>query len=367
MTIDLRSDTRTLPDQEMKAAMVAATLGDDSFGDDPTVRELEEQSSALTGKAAALFTCSGTMSNLLAVLALGGMDEGALVVAGADAHLMHYENDNVRILGRGRVLLVPDAPFGELDTRQAAGALAGRGPAPAVLCLENTHNRLGGNALPASVLAGLAAVARQAGASVHLDGARLPNAAVALGEPVAELARGADTVAISLCKGLTAPAGSVLAGSSEVIGRARYLRRMIGGTMHQSGMLAGAGLVALGRIGRLAEDHRRAALLAAGLSEIPGLVVRTVPHPTNMVFAGVPGCPADELAGCLARHGVLGLPVTSEEVRFVLHAGHEDGDVSAAAAACARAVASLPSSSLGSADREDVADRPPGVGRGVRA
>jgi len=339
MTIDLRSDTRTLPDQEMKAAMVAAPLGDDSFGDDPTVRELEEQASALTGKAAAVFTCSTTMSNLLAVLALGGMDDGAVVVAGAEAHLMHYENDNVRRLGRGRVVMVPDAPFGQIEPAVVASVLRGSGAA--VLCLENTHNRLGGNALPPWSLAEVSAAARDACASVHLDGARLANASVALGQPVAQLAGGADTVAVSLCKGLSAPAGSVLAGDVAVIERARYLRRMIGGTMHQSGMLAAAGLVALGRIGRLADDHRRAAKLAARLGEIPGIVVRTVPHPTNMVFAGLPGCPAGELAGSLARHGLLGLPVTDEEVRFVLHAGHEDSDVSVAVTAGARAVAEL--------------------------
>lgn len=339
--VDLRSDTRTLPDQEMKVAMIAAELGDDSFGDDPTVRALEEQAAALTGMTSALFTCSTTMSNLLAVLALGGIDEGALVVAGAEAHLVHYENDGVRTLGRRRLVTVPDAPFGELDAAAATAALTSDGLPCAVLCLENTHNRLGGNALDADAVRRPCAAARRAGAAVHLDGARLPNAAVALGKPVVDLARDADTVAISLCKGLGAPAGSVLAGAPEVIERARYLRRMVGGTMHQSGMLAAAGLVALRRISRLAEDHRRAAHLADGLREVPGLEVRAVPRPTNMVFVRAPGCPVGQLAGSLAEHGVLGLPVTREEVRFVLHAGHEDTDVSAATAQCARAVAAL--------------------------
>jgi threonine aldolase len=340
-TVDLRSDTRTLPDREMRAAMAAAEVGDDSFGDDPTVLALEERAAALTGMDAAVFTCGGTMSNLLAVLARAGVDQDGLVVAGEQAHLVHYENDGVRTLGRARVVTVPDGPFGELDAAAVAEALHLRASGPAVVCLENTSNRLGGSALEVDAMQRQITPARDAGAAVHLDGARLPDAAVALGRSVTALARGVDTVAISLCKGLGAPAGSVLCGHPEVLERVRYLRRMVGGTMHQSGVLAAAGLVALSRIDRRADDHRRAALLAERLREVPALVVLQVPHPTNMVFVRVPGVPATTFAARLAECGVLGLPVTEEDIRFVLHAEHNDGDVEIAATRCARVAAEL--------------------------
>ncbi|MFL6130811.1 MAG: threonine aldolase family protein [Mycobacteriales bacterium] len=336
--VDLRSDTRTVPDPQMRAAMAAAEVGDDSFGDDPTVRELEDRAADLAGTEAAVFTCGGTMSNLLAVLALAGVDRGALVVAGAESHLVHYENDGVRTLGRVRVATVPDRPVGELDPVALDRALADPAAGPRVVTLENTSNRCGGSALDQAAMRRQIEPAWRAGAAVHLDGARLPNAAVALDRPVAELARGVDTVAISLCKGLGAPAGSVLCGTAAVLERVRYLRRMVGGTMHQSGVLAAAGLVALTRLPRLAEDHRRAALLAARLRELPRLAVRRTPHPTNMVMVRLPGTAAALLADRLAAHGVLGLPVTAEEVRLVVHAGHADQDILAAAARVAAAV-----------------------------
>ena len=338
--VDLRSDTRTLPDEQMRAAMASAEVGDDSFGDDPSVIELERRAAALTGTAAALFTCGGTMSNLLAVLTLAGVDTGARVVTGAESHVVHYENDGIPALARARVLTVPDTPDGELDAGELERA-AGAGAGPVVVCLENTHNRLGGNALDAAAMRRQIAAARRSGAAVHVDGARLLNAAVAVGQDITELTAGAATVAISLCKGLGAPAGSVLCGGQDVIDRARYLRRMIGGTMHQSGILAAAGLVALSRAGRLADDHRRAALLAAWLRDGTGLSVRPVSRPTNMVFVRVPGVSAEALAGRFAEHGVLGLAVTGEDVRLVTHAGHDDRDMSIAAASCRRAAAGL--------------------------
>lgn len=339
--VDLRSDTRTLPDGPMRAAMAQADVGDDSFGDDPSVLALEEKTAKLTAKAAAVFTCGGTMSNLLGVLSLAGIDQAATVIAGMQSHIVHYENDGVRTLGRATLLTVPDAPHGELDAAALSAALTRRRRGPAVVCLENTSNRLGGIALDVDATGRQIAVAREAGAAVHLDGARLPNASVALGRTIAELAAGADTVAISLCKGLGAPAGSVLCGAADVIERARYLRRMVGGTMHQSGVLAAAGLLALSRMGRLADDHRRAAMLATGLRGIRGLAVSEVPRPTNMVLAGVRGIPAQALADCLAGHGVLGLAVNHDEVRFVAHAGHDDHDIDLAIRRCSQAVAEV--------------------------
>jgi len=337
--VDLRSDTRTLPDERMRLAMAAADVGDDSFGDDPSVLALEEKAAGLTGKAAAVFTCGGTMSNLLGVLALAGIDNDAHVIAGTRSHIVHLENDGLRTLGRARLLPVSDAPYGELDADALATELARPGRGPTVVCLENTSNLLGGVAIDVAATRRQIAVARQAGAATHLDGARLPNACVALGRPIAELADGADTVAISLCKGLGAPAGSVLCGSTDVIERARYLRRMVGGTMHQSGVLAAAGLLALSRMARLADDHRRAAALSAGLRGLSGLVVRDVPRPTNMVLIRLPGIPAQVLSASLAGHGVLGLAVNQDEVRFVTHAGHDDHDIGLAIGRCAQAVA----------------------------
>ncbi|MCO5995371.1 threonine aldolase family protein [Actinoallomurus rhizosphaericola] len=326
--IDLRSDTRTRPDSRMRAAMARAEVGDDSFGDDPTVTELEERVADLLGAKAALFTAGGTMSNLLAVLTGAGAGGGS-VVAGAQSHLLHHENDGARVLARARIHTVPD-PHGELDEDAVTAALA-EGARPSLLWLENTSNRYGGNALDEASLRRQAAPARNAGAAVHLDGARLANAAVALGRSPAELAAVADTVSFSLCKGLGAPAGSLLCGPAELIQEARYFRRMIGGTLHQAGVLAAAGLVALDRLPDLAEDHRRAAALRAALAGIAGVEPSAIPRPTNMALFRVPGVPAEKALERLAGAGVLGLPITADLVRLVVHREHSDTDIERAA------------------------------------
>jgi threonine aldolase len=327
--IDLRSDTRTVPDAAMRAAMGKAEVGDDSYGDDPTVARLEERGADLLGTERALFTCSGTMSNLLAVLTTVGADGAGTVVAGAGAHLLNLENDGVRVLARARVEAVPD-PAGELSADAVTAVLAPR-PRPALVWLENTSNLHGGNAHDQVALARQAAPARRAGAMVHLDGARLANAAVALGAPVAALAAVADTVSFSLCKGLGAPVGSLLGGPAELIREARVLRRMVGGTMHQTGIVAAAGLTALDRLPDLAEDHRRAALLRDALAAVDGVEVTTIPCPTNMALLRVPGRGAEETVRRLAAAGVLGLPVGAELVRLVVHREHSDADIVQAA------------------------------------
>ena len=326
--VDLRSDTRTTPDTRMRAAMARAEVGDDSFGDDPTVAALEERVAGLLGTEAALFTTGGTMSNLLAVLAVVGTD-GGTIVAGAQSHLLHHENDGARILARARIHAVPDAD-GELDGDAVAAVLPARSRATLVW-LENTSNRYGGNALDEASLRRQAGPARRAGAAVHLDGARLANAAVAVGEKPAELAAVADTVSFSLCKGLGAPSGSLLCGPAGLIREARYLRRMIGGTMHQAGVLAAAGLVALDRLAALIEDHRRAAALRAALAAITGVELPGIPRPTNMVLFRVPGTSAENALERLAGAGVLGLPITSDLVRLVVHREHSDTDIERAA------------------------------------
>jgi threonine aldolase len=311
----------------MRAAMARAEVGDDSFGDDPTVTRLEARGAELLGTEQSLFTCSGTMSNLLAVLATAG-SAGGTVVAGSHAHLLHHENDGVRVLARARVQVLAD-PHGELDPADVAAALADR-PARSVLWLENTSNLRGGHAQDEPALDRQAAAGRRAGAWIHLDGARLANAAVAVGRPVAALARMADSVAFSLCKGLGAPAGSLLGGSAEFVREARWLRRMVGGTMHQAGVLAAAGLLALDRLPALAEDHRRAATLRDLLKATIGVELVAVPRPTNMVFFRVRQQSATELVTRLAAVGVLGLPVSDDTVRLVVHHEHTDDDIQVA-------------------------------------
>ena len=318
----------------MRAAMAAAEVGDDGFGDDPTVMYLEERVAALMGTQSALFTCGGTMSNLLAVLAVLGTG-GGTIVAGERAHLLHHENDGARVLARARVRSVPD-PDGELDAAAVAAELPST---PSMVWLENTGNLTGGNAQDEASLRRQAAPARRAGAAVHLDGARLANAAVALGRPIAELAEVADTISFSLCKGLGGPAGSLLCGSAALVREARYLRRMIGGTMHQAGVLAAAGLVALDRLPGLADDHRRAAALRDGLAALPDVEVVTVPRPTNMVLFGIHGMTAEAVLERTAAAGVLGLPITAGTVRLVVHREHSNADI---ARAVERIAAALP-------------------------
>jgi threonine aldolase len=327
--IDLRSDTLTRPDDEMRAAMGRAEVGDDSYGDDPTVALLEDRVAEVLGADAAMFTPSTTMSNLIAVLLWLGTGGGVLV-AGERAHVVTLENDGAPTVARARLGTVPDAG-GHLEPADIA-AIAEAVGSPAsgrLLWLENTANLAGGHAQTAAELERSAAAGREAGYRVHLDGARLMNAAVATGCDPAELAAAADTVSFSLSKALGAPAGAVLAGSSDAIAEARAVRRMLGGTMHQAGVLAAAGLVALRRTPLLALDHERTARLRAGLERLPGWKIRPVGRPTNMVFASRPSIPGERLAAWLARAGVLTLPVGGEDVRFVVHHQHTDADIDA--------------------------------------
>ncbi|WP_433493548.1 threonine aldolase family protein [Micromonospora sp. CA-248089] len=324
--VDLRSDTRTVPDDAMRKAMSVAAVGDDSYGDDPTVAELEETAAGLLGTDAAVFTPSTTMSNLLAVLLWLGTDGGVLVV-GRRAHVVTLENDGARRLARAHLVTLAD-PAGHLSPAEVTAAL----PGPAgrtLLWLENTANLAGGHAQTPAELATSARAGRAGGARVHLDGARLTNAAVATGSSLADLAAPADTVALSLSKGLGAPAGALLAGPASAIAEARELRQMLGGTMHQAGVLAAAGLVALGRRHELARDHERADRLREGLGGIDGVDVVEVDRPTNMVFLRRVGTPAEVTATRLAENGVLVLPVGDDTVRLVVHRQHTDDDIEA--------------------------------------
>ena len=326
--IDLRSDTVTLPTPAMRRAIAEAELGDDVFRDDPTVNRLEALAAETLGKEAALLTASGTMSNLVALLS--HCQRGDEVLLGSEAHILHYEAVGGAALGGLELRPLPNDSRGCIDPAAIEEAVRPpdiHQPRTGLLCLENTHNRCGGTVLSEADLQAMAQVARRWSFPVHLDGARIFNAAVALGVPVAQLARPVDSVSVSLCKGLACPVGSVLCGSAEFIQRARRYRKMVGGGMRQAGIIAAAGIVAFETmIDRLAEDHENARLLAQGLADIPG--VRLVPPQvdSNMAFFTLDGVNSLELAGRLSQAKVMCLD-EGGRVRVVTHYGIERADV----------------------------------------
>jgi len=338
--VDLRSDTVTQPTERMREAMARARVGDDVYGEDPTVRALEELAAERMGKEAALFCASGTMANLVAVLTHTQRGDG--VLCEATAHIYEYESQGLSALA-GAVLRPIRGERGWISPVALEAALQPTGPhfpPPRLVCLENTHNRAGGVAVTPERIASTAAVAHRAGLAVHLDGARIFNAAVALGVPAKVLAEPADSVMFSLSKGLSAPVGSVLCGSRPFIERARRWRQMVGGGMRQAGVLAAAGIVALQEmVDRLAEDHRRAKALAGGLSRLPGVEVDPDQVDTNIVLARVEGL-AHDLVARLAAQGVLCFALSPQEIRFVTHRHISDEDVAWAVEAFRRIWAS---------------------------
>ena len=321
LLLDFRSDTRTTPDTAMRAAMAGAAVGDDAYGDDPSVLELEAAGARLTGKQAALFLPSGTMANLVAVLC-AAPGPGAALLTGADTHVARLESEGIRRFGGVRLVPVAQRDDGSLRPTALERALREHAPDGAVVGLENTCMLHSGNALDAAALDEAAAPARRHGAHVHLDGARLANAAVAHGVPVAHLAAAADSVTVCLSKGLGAPVGSLLCGTTAFVARARTARLHLGGTMHQAGVVAAAGLRALERVPHLADDHALTARLAAGLAMVPGAEVARPPHPTNIVTLRMRGLTDEELTGQLAAAGVRVLPLGDGRVRFVVHREH---------------------------------------------
>lgn len=315
-TVDLRSDTVTQPTEAMREAMARAEVGDDVYGEDPTVARLEALAASMLGVEAALFCPSGTMANLVAVLAQTA--PGDLVVVGRLAHL--YINESGWIGAVAGVVPWPvDGPDGAPTLAELEALPRGPfAPPPVLLCLENTHNFLGGTVLPPARMDEVTAAAHARGWRVHLDGARLFNAAVALGVPAARLARGADSVMVSLSKGLSAPVGSLLGGSAALVARARQVRKRLGGGMRQVGVLAAAGIVALETmVARLAEDHATARALARGLRDIPGLDVDLERVQTNMVMVEAPDAP--QLVQRLAARGVLVHALGPRRLRLVTH------------------------------------------------
>ena len=316
--IDLRSDTITLPTAQMRKAMAEAVVGDDVYGEDPTVNRLEARAAEVLGMEAALFVPSGTMGNAIAIRILTRRGDEVLVER--RSHVVRFELSGMSVLS-GVMPRIADAPGGHLTPEHVRAALAPRAyykSDVSLVVLENTHNLGGGTVQGVGEHRAVVAAARECGFRVHLDGARLWNAAVALGVSPATLAAGVDTVMTCLSKGLCAPVGSLLASTRERIDAARRVRKLLGGGMRQAGVLAAAGLVALETlVPRLAEDHANARLLGQALAR--GRGVRLAPVETNIVVGILEGRTAPEAVAALGRRGVLATAMDGRTLRLTTH------------------------------------------------
>ena len=355
--IDLRSDTVTHPTEAMRRAMASARVGDDVFGDDPTVNELEARAAALLGKEAGLFVTSGSMGNLVSLLA--HLPRGHEAIAGASTHVVMDEAGGHAVIVSASIRALRERADGTMDPAEIEDAFRDpedyHEPPTGLIVLENTHAHSGGRPLPMDYVERVAGIARERGVPLHMDGARLFNASVALGVTPAEIAAHADTVTFCLSKGLSAPIGSVVVGPAPFIARARRARKLLGGGMRQVGVLAAAGLVALdegpdGTVARLAEDHANARRLAEGLAELTG--IRSpggIAQPdedgpldpsravTNFVLFRVARDRSAFLAALEAR-GVLMVPYAHGQIRAVTHLGVTAHDVDRVVAAAAEAL-----------------------------
>jgi threonine aldolase len=357
--IDLRSDTVTRPSEAMRHAMACAEVGDDVFGDDPTVNALEARAAEVTGKAAGLLVPSGTMGNLVAQMS--HVPRGGEIIAAVNSHPVVHEAAGHAVVVGASIRTLPSRDDGTLDPADVEAAFRDpadiHNPVTSLVIIENAHGHSMGRPLPPSYMAELAAVAHRHGVPLHVDGARLFNAAVALGIPARELVTDADSVTFCLSKGLGCPVGSMVTGSPEFIGRARRARKLLGGGMRQAGILASAGLLALregpeGMIDRLAEDHANTRRLADALSGMPGIapfdpsravtnfvIFRVTPTDPNTPAASLP---ARELRarflGTLAREGVLMIEWEADEIRAVPHFGVDARDIDVTIDACHRAL-----------------------------
>lgn len=338
--IDLRSDTVTRPSPEMRRVIADAEVGDAVLGDDPSVAALEEYAAELLGKERALYFPSGIMANQTALVLLAA--PGSEVVIDAGGHILNYEEGAAAAWAGVQLRAVPTAT-GLLSAADVDAAIRPESrylPQTSLLCLENTHNSAGGRVLPLEAMEEVVEVARARGVAVHLDGARLPNAAVASGRPMRDWAALADTVMFALSKGLGAPVGSILAGTEEAMERAWRIRRRLGGGMRQAGLIAAAGLYALrNNFDRLSEDHRRARRLAELASTVPGLSADGPETNIVMIDIRAEGVSPDRLLTELARRDVHMTQFGPRRVRAITHLDIDDAAVERAGAALADAVA----------------------------
>jgi threonine aldolase len=353
MIIDLRSDTVTLPSPAMREAMYRAEVGDDVYGEDPTINRLQELAAERTGKEAALFVPTGTMGNAAAVLAHAGRGEAVMV--GNQSHIYHYEVGGASTLGGSPMYVIPTDANGMLDLYKIETGISDGSDehaAPtALLCIENTHNRCGGTVLNLEQLEALTSLAHAHGITVHMDGARIFNAATALGVPVSTLAQQVDSMMFCLSKGLSAPVGSIVVGSREFIHKAHRMRKLLGGGMRQAGIIAAAGIVALEQmVERLAEDHEHCKQLAYGLADYPQIEIDVERVVTNIVNFAVLNTQHqrlthEETMQFLAKaqeHGVLMGTMGEGTIRAVTHYGLDAQDIQTALTGIRRALIDMP-------------------------
>ncbi|KAI4350099.1 hypothetical protein L6164_010620 [Bauhinia variegata] len=326
-TVDLRSDTVTKPTESMRTAMAAAEVDDDVLGYDPTAFSLETQMAKIMGKEAALFVPSGTMGNLISVLVHCDV-RGSEVILGDNSHIHIYENGGIATIGGVHPRTVKNNEDGTMDIDSIEAAIRDPNgelvyPTTRLICLENTQANCGGRCLPVEYIDSVGELAKKHGLKLHIDGARIFNASVALGVPVDRLVQAADSVSVCLSKGLGAPVGSVIVGSQTFITKARRLRKTLGGGMRQIGILCAAALVAIQEnIAKLDSDHKKARLLAEGLNEIKGLRVDVSSVETNIVFIDIEDgsiTTSEKLCKDLEERGILILPESPSRVRIVVH------------------------------------------------
>lgn len=334
-TVDLRSDTVTKPTESMRSAMANAEVDDDVLGNDPTALRLEKEVAEIAGKEAAMFVPSGTMGNLISVL-VHCDERGSEVILGDDSHIHIYENGGVSSLGGVHPRTVKNEEDGTMEIGAIEAAVRSpkgdlHHPVTKLICLENTQANCGGRCLPIEYIDKVGELAKKHGLKLHIDGARIFNASVALGVPVKRIVQAADSVSICLSKGIGAPVGSVIVGSKKFITKARWLRKTLGGGMRQIGVLCAAALVALHEnVAKLEDDHKKARVLAEGLNRIERLRVNVAAVETNIIYVDIPEDPkfgAEEACKSLEDVGVLVIPQATFRIRIVLHHQISDVDV----------------------------------------
>ncbi|GAB2277624.1 Putative low-specificity L-threonine aldolase 1 [Dionaea muscipula] len=348
--VDLRSDTVTKPTDMMRVAMVSAEVDDDVLGYDPTALRLEKEMASIMGKEAGLFVPSGTMGNLISVLVHCDI-RGSEVILGDKSHIHVYENGGISTIGGVHPKTVKNNSDGSMDVdsieaaiRDPKGALYY--PTTRLICLENSHANSGGRCLSVEYTDRVGQLARQHGLKLHIDGARIFNAATALGVPVDRLVEAADSVSVCLSKGLGAPVGSVIVGSQSFISKARAMRKTLGGGMRQVGILCAAAIIALKQnVSKLQGDHEKAKRLADGLNQIKGLKVDVESVETNIVYFDIlesTNVTAKQLCKMLEEHGILVIPESSSRIRIVIHHQISENDVLCTLSSIQLAVDSLP-------------------------